>query len=127
MTRLQEIRKTLGTDGDPKSEDVIEFDDGTSCLRVPNGGRKGTFPHCGIEFELRARTLGDAQKLERTMGGQAEAQKYSTEAVVRMFCQICVRFGDANNCTPSQLYELDEGVDGLYLANVIASFRTAAQ
>lgn len=124
MTKLRAIDPS---DSNSTEGEEIVFENGTSCIRLPNGGRKGRFPNSGIEFELRARTLGDAQKLERTMGGQSEAQKYTTEAVARMFCQICVRFGDANSCSTSQIYELDEGVDGLYLANVIASFRTPAQ
>ena len=123
MTRLKAIDSSSSNIAE---DEEIVFEDGTSCTRLPNGGRKGKFPNSGIEFELRARTLGDAQKLERTMGGQAETQKYATEAVTRMFCQICVRYGDANNCSTSQVYELDEGVDGMYLANVVASFRTSA-
>jgi hypothetical protein len=112
-----------------ESEDLtlIEFEDGTSCYRTPEGGRKGKFPHSGIEFILRPRTLGDSQKLERAMGGQEEVQKFSTEAVVRMFCMCCTSFGTTSNCSPSQLYELDEAIDGMYLAQVISSFRTPAR
>ena len=122
MTRLRAIDSSNTSS---EGEEIV-FENGTSCVRLPNGGRKGTFPSSGIEFELRARTLGDAQKLEKIMGGQLEAQKYTTEAVARMFCQICVRFGDENGCSTSQIYDLDEGIDGLYLANVISSFRTPA-
>jgi hypothetical protein len=112
-----------------ESEDLtlIEFEDGTSCYRTPEGGRKGKFPHSGIEFILRPRTLGDSQKLERVMGGLAEVQKFGTEAAVRMFCMCCESFGTTGKCSPSQLYELEEANDGMYLARVIESFRPSAR
>ena len=117
--------KAIQDSSNPETEslETIDFEDGTSCFKTPSNGRVGKFPNSGIEFHLRPRTLGDSQKLERAMGGMDQVNKYQTEAGVRMFVICCTRYGSENSCSLSQVYELDEAIDGMYLANVITSFR----
>lgn len=134
--KIEVIRPELELNGLNSSSDLLSqleeefgadrrivFDNGTYCFRTPEGGRCGVFPVSKIRFTLRARTIGDSQKLERAMGGQAEVQKYTSESLIRMFCQICIQFGEAKNCTTSQINELDELGDGMYLINVMSSFQ----